>query len=152
MATGGDYDFYPTIDYEGEFYGDYVEDDELYSDDYDSDRAEFYQPFIRALFGSGDFGSGDFGVLKDEEDSDSCTGEGDGGGGGYECHFLSVVPDSLQCLICTNAARDAQQVDCCGKVFCKICLRKLRKSQHRACPNCRENKWKSFPDKKSKIF
>lgn len=71
-------------------------------------------------------------------------------GGGYDYQFVSEVPSTLQCLICTTAAREAQQVDCCGKVFCKSCLRKLKRGLRKACPNCRKTKWKSFSDKKSK--
>ena len=69
---------------------------------------------------------------------------------GYDYQFLTEVPGALQCLICTAVARDAQQVDCCGKVFCKVCLRQLRLAKNRACPNCRKKRWKSFSDKKSK--
>ena len=69
--------------------------------------------------------------------------------GGYECQFVSEIPNALQCLICTFVARQAQQVDCCGKVFCKSCLSKLKESHTRKCPNCRKKDWKSFPDKKS---
>ena len=78
-------------------------------------------------------------VKKEEEEEGDDT----------EYQFVSEIPDELQCLICTSAARDPQQVDCCGKVFCRTCLRKLKRSAHRACPNCRKGKWKSFSDKKS---
>ena len=71
-------------------------------------------------------------------------------GGGYDCQFVSEVPHALQCLICTLAAREARQIDCCGKVFCRACLSKLKWSDNSACPNCRETRWKSFADKKSK--
>lgn len=71
-------------------------------------------------------------------------------GGGFDCQFVSEVPSTLQCLICTMAAREAQQVSCCGKVFCKGCLRKLMRAPKKACPNCRKEKLKSFSDKKSR--
>lgn len=86
-----------------------------------------------------------------EGEEESGEEDAPGEAGGYDCQFISEVPNSLQCLICTLPARKAHQVDCCGKVFCKSCLRKLRKAEHRACPNCREKKWKSFPDKKSRF-
>ena len=70
--------------------------------------------------------------------------------GGYDCQFVGDLPDALQCLICTVAAKDPQQLDCCGKIFCKNCLDHLNMSANTSCPNCRDKKWKSFPDKKSK--
>ena len=70
--------------------------------------------------------------------------------GGYDCHFVEDLPDSLQCLICTMGSREPQQLDCCGKIFCKSCISKLKMSQNRKCPNCRSRTWKQFPDKKSK--
>lgn len=84
--------------------------------------------------------------------SDSCDESPPWEGGGYDYQFVCEVPDTLQCLICATAAREPQQVDCCGKVFCRVCIKKLKKrAQNKACPNCREKKWKSFFDKKSKL-
>lgn len=65
---------------------------------------------------------------------------------GYDCNFVDPVPDSLICLICTGAARSAQQTACCGKVFCKACLLEWQSSQLDAkCPQCRKE-IESFPD------
>ena len=64
---------------------------------------------------------------------------------GYECNFVSEVPDSLQCLICMNPARNAHQVSCCGRVFCKYCLDNL---VGRECPNCRSRERNVFKDKR----
>lgn len=130
---------------------------------YDSDTDQFYGYFSpRMLLAGFDaaYDSMDQYGYSDEDDNsyiDSCD---EGGshhesppweGGGYDCEFVFEVPNALQCLICTAVAREAQQVDCCGKVFCKRCLRKLKQGQGRKkpCPNCRKKKWKSFADKKS---
>ncbi len=72
--------------------------------------------------------------------------------GGYELQFINEVPDTLHCLICTYTSRDPHQVNCCGKVFCNGCLTKLKGSGNRACPNCRDRNWTSFPDKKSELY
>ena len=69
---------------------------------------------------------------------------------GYDYKFVCNVPGALVCLICTGVARNAQQVDCCGKIFCRVCLHKLKLSQNKVCPNCRQKRWRNFPDKKSK--
>lgn len=87
----------------------------------------------------------------DEDDPLLDTTEvGDVPVGGYDCQFVEELPDSLRCLICTNAARDPQQLDCCGKIFCQSCLSQLKRSRNKGCPNCRSKTWKSFSDKKSK--
>ena len=70
--------------------------------------------------------------------------------GGYDFDFVGDVPAALQCLICTLPAREAQQVDCCGKIFCQSCLIILKKSKNSGCPNCRSQTFKSFADKRSK--
>ncbi len=71
---------------------------------------------------------------------------------GYDYKFVCNVPGALVCLICTGVARNAQQVDCCGKIFCRVCLHKLKRSQNKVCPNCRQKRWRNFPDKKSKLY
>ena len=159
MATGGDDDFYPTIDYEDDFYGipDYgVTYDDSDVDEYspdpspdeESDSLAYNLARLAMLMG-GPAGPPHVpepqlpGLEREKEDPEPTET------GGYDCLFLSEVPDSLHCLICTLPAKEANQVDCCGKVFCKSCLWKLKRTEHRACPNCRNTKWKSFPDKKS---
>ena len=69
-----------------------------------------------------------------------------GGEEGYDLDFVDTVPDALICLICTCAAKEAHQVTCCGRVFCKGCLGKLVTN---SCPQCRKE-YKSFQDMKSK--
>lgn len=113
--------------------------------DYDSDTGETIGRFSPSV-ALADFA---FEVTYSDE-GDSTDGGPPWEGGGYDYHFVSDVPNTLQCLICATVAREAQQVDCCGKVFCKCCLHKLKRAQNKACPNCRKGKWKSFSDKKSK--
>ena len=67
---------------------------------------------------------------------------------GYDQEFLEPPPDDLLCLICLCVARDPQQISCCGKVFCKICLEE-HKEHSSDCPQCRKH-IVSFPDKRSK--
>ena len=73
--------------------------------------------------------------------------------GGYNYQFVDEekLPDECTCPICTLVQREAHQVICCGKIYCKSCLDELKsKSDYFKCPNCRsslhgENKY--FPDK-----
>ena len=47
---------------------------------------------------------------------------------GYDHEFVDLPPDDLFCLICLCVARDPQQINCCGKVLCKVCL-----DDHKKC-------------------
>ena len=70
---------------------------------------------------------------------------------GYDYEFLDPIPEECTCLICTQVQREAQQVTCCGKIYCKSCLEQLRKKgDYFLCPNCRANlkgDYKYFTDK-----
>ena len=68
---------------------------------------------------------------------------------GYDHQFIDQPPDDLLCLICLSAARDPQQLTCCGKVLCKVCLEDLKKHSN-DCPQCRKP-IVSFPDTRSKL-
>ena len=65
--------------------------------------------------------------------------------GGYEYNFVET-PDELLCLVCHHIAREAHQLECCGKVFCKTCINDDRIS---SCPNCREPSPRIFRDLRS---
>ncbi len=67
--------------------------------------------------------------------------------GGYDCEFINEdqIPDELMCLICNHVAKDPEQMTCCGKVFCDVCLKSLGK---KPCPTCRSKKIKHYPDKR----
>ena len=64
--------------------------------------------------------------------------------------FVDPPPDDLVCLICLSVARDPQQVNCCGKVLCRTCLKELKRYSN-SCPQCRVE-ITSFADKRSKSY
>ena len=65
--------------------------------------------------------------------------------GGYEHSFVDPLPDDLMCMICHHVAREAHQVECCGKVFCKACITEVNERMG-SCPNCRKASPKIFSD------
>ena len=65
--------------------------------------------------------------------------------GGYEYNFVEP-PDELLCMVCHHIAREAHQMECCGKVFCKTCINDDRIL---SCPNCREASPRIFRDLRS---
>ena len=50
--------------------------------------------------------------------------------GGYALDFIAPPEElrDLVCLICGHVAKEAHQVECCGKVFCKTCFAGAAKS------------------------
>ena len=78
----------------------------------------------------------------------SATAEAENGGG-YDLSFTDP-PDDLLCMICHHVAKEAHQVECCGKVFCETCIKKA-KERIGSCPNCRaeSSKFKIFCDRMS---
>ncbi len=81
--------------------------------------------------------------------------------GGYDYKFLrkfkKIEDDDLVCPICHLVCREPQQSECCGKVFCNICVTKLKQSDYvymvhnnnPSCPNCRSEPLQCFTDKRS---
>ena len=65
--------------------------------------------------------------------------------GGYEYNFVET-PDELLCLVCHHIAKEAHQLECCGKMFCKTCINDDRIS---SCPDCREPSPRIFRDLRS---
>ena len=65
--------------------------------------------------------------------------------GGYELLF-SYPPEELVCLICHHVAKEAHQVECCGKVFCETCIKSVSNDK---CPNCKNSTLKIFCDRMS---
>ena len=69
---------------------------------------------------------------------------------GYDHQFLEPGPsDDQKCPICRLVARNAYQVNCCGKIMCEGCLIKCCETSE-TCPMCRTrigNKY--FKDKRS---
>ena len=70
--------------------------------------------------------------------------------GGYECRFTDPPPDELLCLICSCVAREPQQMDCCGKIYCKTCLQE-HKEHSDTCPECRQQ-GTGFTDSRSEFL
>ena len=83
--------------------------------------------------------------LDGESDSESDS-EPDDENGGYDYAFVDPGPsDDQVCLICHLVARKACQANCCGKIFCKGCLEKLRQhSDEFKCPICRKKLGKRY--------
>ena len=69
--------------------------------------------------------------------------------GGYEYDFVDVPLDQVICKICHNPCRDVHLTGCCGAHFCLTCLQHLKKGTavNKACPMCRIEKFKIFPNK-----
>jgi TNF receptor-associated factor 4 len=65
--------------------------------------------------------------------------------GGYDHTFVDPLPDELTCMVCHHVAREAHQVECCGKVFCKACITEANE-RIGTCPNCRKASPKIFSD------
>ena len=90
---------------------------------------------------------------EEELDGDSETdSESDDENGGYDYTFVDPGPsDDQMCPICHLVARKARQANCCGKMFCKGCLEKLRQySNEFNCPICRKSLGKRyFKDKRT---
>ena len=67
-----------------------------------------------------------------------------GEAGGYECKiFVSTPLDRYFCVICQHPSRDPRMSVCCGHVFCKSCIGKVKGP----CPTCRDEKFTTFPNK-----
>ena len=69
--------------------------------------------------------------------------------GGYEFDFVASLPDRMQCNICHLPSRDPYLSVCCGHLFCKSCLDKLKHPQtnNNACPVCHDHEFVTFPNK-----
>ena len=66
----------------------------------------------------------------------------------YEYSFLREIPDSLNCILCLDVAKEAYQHEDCGKLFCKSCYRKINTS---SCPNCKGSEGEYLADKLSEL-
>ena len=75
--------------------------------------------------------------------------------GGYCYDFFDPVLEEFTCPICTLVQREAHQVTCCGKIYCKSCLMQVKMTGDQfLCPTCRkslEGEQKFFPDKSTVI-
>ena len=55
---------------------------------------------------------------------------------GIEYTFIDTVPEDLVCPVCRELLDEAQQT-ACGHLFCKKCLRNIRRGKRLSCPVCR---------------
>ena len=69
--------------------------------------------------------------------------------GGYDYHFVDSLNDRLICKICHLPSINPYLSVCCGHLFCKSCLDKLKHSPTitNACPVCRDEEFVTFPNK-----
>ena len=67
---------------------------------------------------------------------------------GFECEFVEEPPKYLQteCPVCLQILREPYQVTCCGKSFCKECIKRA-KLKSRPCPCCKQDDFNHFPNK-----
>ena len=67
---------------------------------------------------------------------------------GYECEFVGnpLRSQQFRCSICLQVLREPYQAICCGEVFCKECIHRV-KAANEPCPICRDKDFPSFPDK-----
>ena len=68
---------------------------------------------------------------------------------GYDFNFVDSTPDRLVCKICQLPCRETQKSVCCGHVFCKRDLEKMKATTavSYACPICRIEPFKTYPDR-----
>ena len=67
---------------------------------------------------------------------------------GFDCEFVNKPPEVLQthCPVCLLILCEPYQVTCCGKSFCKECIKKI-KARRQPCPTCKQDKCEIFPNK-----
>ena len=67
----------------------------------------------------------------------------------YDFNYVEPPPDRLTCNICQLPCREAQKSECCGHVFCKCDLEKMKAATavSYACPICRTKPFKTYPDR-----
>ena len=67
---------------------------------------------------------------------------------GFDCEFIER-PKELQtdCPICLHVLRDPYQATCCGYIYCRSCIDRVR-SESKQCPTCNSNEFNIFPDKR----
>ena len=68
--------------------------------------------------------------------------------GGYDYVFLEPLPDRIICKICDLPCYEAEKSKCCGHVFCKSDLMKMKSSSRSyVCPMCRVKPLVTYPDR-----
>ena len=65
--------------------------------------------------------------------------------GGYNYKFTKKeLLEEFICPVCNLVSHKPHQATCCGKIYCKSCLRKLRLSQKFECKNCSQHLSKKY--------
>ena len=93
--------------------------------------------------------------LEEPETSSVTVKNGCSEVGGYDCDFVEKPSDDLLCKICHYPARDPILTVCCGHNLCTTCLERYLQSKvidHGSCPYCREEKFTTVPDKRTKRY
>lgn len=67
--------------------------------------------------------------------------------GGFECEFVGKQPEYIQsdCPVCLLVLKDPFQATCCGYVFCRECIERIR-GDNNPCPCCKAKNFKCFED------
>ena len=69
---------------------------------------------------------------------------------GIDCQFVMRPPKAFQCEcpICLLVLREPYQATCCGKSFCKECIKETIKTQrNKTCPMCMTENFFMYPNK-----
>lgn len=54
---------------------------------------------------------------------------------GYDCEFISKVPNEYKCPKCKHVLRDPHRVSCCDEEYCKTCITPFLRNK-KPCPQC----------------
>lgn len=67
---------------------------------------------------------------------------------GFDCEFIES-PKELQtdCPICLHILREPYQATCCGYIYCRNCIERVRVDS-KPCPTCNSTDFELFPDKR----
>ena len=68
--------------------------------------------------------------------------------GGYDYQFVNTPPDRLVCKICHLPCCETQQSECCGSIYCKCDIDRLKATTtlQLACPICRDGDFVTYPN------
>ena len=66
---------------------------------------------------------------------------------GFTCTFVAPPRElRTECPICLHILREPHQATCCGTIFCRLCIERVR-TYKKPCPTCRERNFGVFPDR-----
>ncbi len=66
---------------------------------------------------------------------------------GYQCEFVSTVPEDFYCQKCSLVARELTLTKCCEETYCKSCINDIQ-SGGKPCPTCGGKEFSTFHLKK----